>query len=94
MRVRDTLAVLGVAAATMAFTLVSLGPWNMAISDQAPAIKPRIFPPTFTAQGCEFVLKTEKAEYKAGDQLVLEIKANNTSNKAVNAKVWICPKWC
>jgi len=89
MRVHDTLAVLGVAGATMAFTLVLLGPWSTGVSDEAPGIKPRVFPPKFTAQGCEFVLKTEKAEYKAGETPVVEIAANNPTDKAVETTVWI-----
>ena len=60
MRVQNVFGVLGVAVATMVFTLMLLGPWNIGISKEAKSITPRIAQPTFTSHGCEFTLKTGK----------------------------------
>lgn len=89
MRVHDLMSVLGVAAATAVFTLVLLGPWNVGASDEAAGIKPTILQPEFTSNGCVFTLKTDKPEYAAGETPVLEIQADNPSDKAVTATVWL-----
>ena len=88
-RLHEVLTVCGVAAATMAFTLVLLAPWSVGVSDEAPSIKPRVFPPKFVAQGCEFVLKTDKPEYQPGETPIVEIEASNPTDKAVETTVWV-----
>lgn len=89
MRVQNVFGVLGVAAATMTFTLMVLNPWNTGISEEAKGIQPRIAQPKFASHGCEFSLKTGKAEYKAGESPVVEVTAFNPTGKAVEATVWV-----
>ena len=61
MKAQNVFGVLGVAGATMAFTLMVLGPWNIGISEEAKSIKPRIVQPKFASHGCEFTLKNRQA---------------------------------
>jgi hypothetical protein len=89
MRVQNLLGVLGVAAATMAFTVSLLGPWNLGVSEDAKSIKPTIRQPTFASHGCQFSLKTEKPAYQPGESPVLELTAVNPTGKPVEATVWI-----
>ena len=89
MRVQDVFGVLGVAGATMAFTLVAFGPWNCGVSDDAKGIKPTIVQPKFASQGCEFTVKTGKPEYKPGESPVVDVTAVNPTGKAVEATVWV-----
>jgi hypothetical protein len=89
MRVQNVLGVLGVAMATMVFTLMLLGPWNVGISKEAKGITPRIARPTFTSHGCEFTLKTGKPAYKPGESPLVEVTVVNPTSKAVEATVWV-----
>lgn len=89
MRGRDVLGVLGVAVATMAFTLVLFGPWSIVASDETPPIKLRIAQPEFTSHGCVFALKTEKPDYQSGESPVVEIEAKNPTDATVEATVWL-----
>ena len=89
MRVHDMMGVLGVAGATAVFTLVLFGPWSVGASDETPGIEPRILQPKFTSDGCVFMLKTDKPEYRASETPVLEIQADNPTNKAVMTTVWL-----
>ena len=73
----------------MAFTLVLFGPWSIVASDEAPPIKPKIAQPEFTSHGCVFALKTGKPEYQPGESPVVEIEANNPTDAAVEATVWL-----
>jgi hypothetical protein len=50
MKLKDTLAVLAVAAATMAFTVALLGPKPVAATDQPQEIKPTIVQPELTLE--------------------------------------------
>ena len=88
MKVQNVFGVLGVAAATMAFTLMVFAPWSSGISEEAKSIKPRILQPTFASHGCKFVLKTEKPAYQAGESPAVEVTAANPTDKAVEATVW------
>ena len=89
MRMQNVLGVLSVAGATMAFTLVVLGPWNVGVSKEAKSITPRIVQSTFASHGCEFALKTGKPTYKPGESPVVEVTAVNPTGKAVEATVWV-----
>jgi hypothetical protein len=89
MRMQNVLGVLGVAGATMAFTLVALGPWNVGVSKEAKSITPTIVQPKFASHGCEFALKTEKPAYKPGESPVVEVTAVNPTGKAIEATVWV-----
>ena len=89
MRVKDILAVLGVAAATVAFTVVLLGPRRVGATGKAEGIKPTIAQPELTTQKCVFTLKTDKPSYEAGEMPVLEVKASNPTDEPAEAAVWI-----
>jgi hypothetical protein len=80
---------LGVAAVTMAVTLLVLTPrgGNQALA--APTIKPVIAHPQFHSQGCTFVLKTDKSAYEAGEAPILEVTASNPTDKVMTPKVWV-----
>ena len=67
MRSKDILAILGVAAATMAFTVTLLGPGRVAATNPPEGIKPTIARPEVTIDGCVFTLKTDKASYQVGE---------------------------
>ena len=89
MKVKDILAVLGVAAATVVFTVVLLGPQRVGATGKAEGIKPTIAQPKLTAQKCVFTLKTDKPSYEAGEMPVLQVKAANPTGEPVEAAVWI-----
>jgi hypothetical protein len=89
MKVQNVFAVLAVALATMAFTLVAVGPWNVGVSADAKAVSPRIVQPKFASHGCEFTLKTPKATYQPGEPPVIDVTAVNTTGKDAEATVWI-----
>jgi hypothetical protein len=89
MKSQNVLGVLGVAAATMAFTLTVFGPWSTGVSSDAKSIKPRVVQQKFTSHGCQFSLKTEKPEYRAGESPVVELTATNPTDKPVDTKVWV-----
>lgn len=89
MKVKDILEILGVAAATTAFTVVLLGPGQLGAADKPQGIKPRIAQPTLTTQGCVFALKTDKAAYKPGEMPVLHVEATNPTDQPVETAVWV-----
>ena len=89
MSVKDILAILAVAAATTAFTLVLLGPGRVGATDKPQGIKPTIAQPKLKVDGCLFALKTDKASYKADEMPVFEIEATNTTDAPVEKTVWI-----
>jgi hypothetical protein len=89
MKTQNVLGVLGVAAATMAFTLSVFGPWNTGISEDAKSVQPTILTPKFASHGCEFTLKTAKPAYKPGESPVIDVTAVNPSGKAAETTVWV-----
>ncbi len=88
MTVKNVLEVLSVAAATMAFTLATLGPRWAGADGQSKGLKPTIVQPQLTSAGCRFSLSTDKATYAAGEPLVIRIEANNPTDKPVETTVW------
>ncbi len=89
MKRQDLLAVVAVAAVTMAFALVAFGPAGVGAGDDVPVLKAEIIQPKLTSQGCEFTLKTDKPAYRPGETPVLELTATNPTDKAVEASVWL-----
>ena len=89
MRLRGVLVVMGTAAVTTAFTVSLFGPRGLIAVDTVGTIKPVIAQPRFASQGCEFVLKTDKTGYEAGEQPALEVTASNSTDKAVTTTVWV-----
>jgi hypothetical protein len=88
MKRQGVLIVLLTAAATTAFTVMLFAPGRLGAGD-APKIKAMIPQPRFESQGCVFTLKTDKAEYEAGDIPVVDVKASNPTDTAQEATVWI-----
>jgi hypothetical protein len=88
MMVKNVLAVLSVAAVTMAFTLATLGPRWAGAEGQSLEIKPTIVRPEMTSAGCRFSLSTDKETYAAGEPLVLLVEAHNPTDKPVETIVW------
>jgi hypothetical protein len=89
MKRQSVLVVFGTAAVTTVFTVMLFAPSGVGAIDTIHRIKAVITQPQFESQGCVFVLKTDKAEYEAGDRPTVDIKASNPTDKAVEAKVWI-----
>ncbi len=89
MKRQNVLVMLGTAAVTAALTVMLLAPRGVGAGDAVPKIKAVIAQPHFTSQGCVFSLKTDKAEYGAGDRPVVEIKTSNPSDRSAVAAVWI-----
>jgi hypothetical protein len=89
MKLKEILAILGVAAATTAFTVGLLGPGRVGATDKPEGIKPTIAQPKLTTQECVFALKTDKPAYEAGEMPVLQIEATNPTDKPAEATVWI-----
>ena len=89
MKVKDILAVLGVAAATTAFTVVLLGPQRVGATGKVEGIKPTIAQPKLTTGKCVFSLKTDKPSYQADEMPVFQIQATNPTEKPVETAVWV-----
>ena len=89
MKLQGTFVVLATAAVTTVFTVSLLAPNGVGAVDSAARIKPLIVQPKLASQGCEFVLKTDKAEYDAGDAPAIEVTASNPTDQAVTARVWV-----
>lgn len=83
------LVMFGTAAVTTAFTVMLLAPSGVSAVDAVHRIKPVIAQPQLTTQGCTFVLKTDKAEYDAGETPAVELKASNPTDKPVQATIWV-----
>ncbi|NQU24980.1 MAG: hypothetical protein HQ567_27155 [Candidatus Nealsonbacteria bacterium] len=89
MKIRDILAVAGVAAVTMAFVLTMLGPGQVGAEDPPAGIKPMIAQPKLTVDGCEFTLSTDKPDYQQGETPTLTLVATNPTDKPVETTVWV-----
>jgi hypothetical protein len=89
MRLQTVLAVLGNAGVTMVLTVMLLAPRGVGAVNGVPRIKPEIAQPRLTSHGCLFALKTDKADYEAGDRPSIEIAASNPTEKPADATVWI-----
>ena len=88
MKRQDMLVVAAVAAVTMTFTLVAFGPAGVGAGDDVQTLRAEIRQPTLTSQGCEFALKTDKADYQPGETPTLELTAKNPTDKPVETAVW------
>ena len=89
MKRNDITAILVVAAATMAFSLVTMGPDRVGAVDEAADVTPVVVQPKLEADGCVFTVKTEKASYAAGEKPVLLVTATNPTDQPVDARVWL-----
>ncbi len=89
MRLQGTFVVLVTAAVTTVFTVSLLAPSGVNAVDTLARIKPLIVQPRFLSQGCEFVLKTDKVDYEAGDTPAITVTASNPTDRAVATTVWL-----
>ncbi len=89
MRVKDILAILGVAAATTAFVVGLLGPARVVATDQSQALVPQIAQPKLTVDGCVFTLRTDKPAYQPGEKPTLQLEATNPTGKPVETALWV-----
>jgi hypothetical protein len=89
MKLQGAFVVLATGVVTTVFTVSLLAPRDLDAVDTLARIKPLIVQPRFMSQGCGFVLKTEKAEYEAGDTPAIKVTASNPTDKAVATTVWV-----
>ena len=94
MKTQDILAILGVAAATMAFTIGLTAPGQVDAVDQAPPaeakkITPIIGQPTLKIADLQIGLKMDKANYAAGDKPVVMLATSNPTDRRIETNVWI-----
>ena len=82
-------AILGVAVATVAFTLVSFGPGRVGATDEAARIKPTIARPELTVDGCVFTVKTDKEAYQPGESLTFRVEATNPTDRPVETSAFV-----
>jgi len=87
MGIRDILAVLGVAVATVAFVVMMFGPAQVGAVDEVAQVKAAVFPPKLTVKDCELTLKTDKASYQPGESPSVIIEAANPTDKPVEFSV-------
>ncbi len=89
MKSRDIVAVLGVAAATMAFALVLMGPARVGAVDAPEGIKPQIAQPKLEVDGCQFTVATDKPAYQPGETVMLQLTGTNPTDEPVETTVWV-----
>ncbi len=92
---KNTLSLLGIAAFTMATTLVAINSSviNAGSGDDPTLeairveIKPVIAQPTLEDNGCKFSIKMDKENYAETDKPVLTVDATNTGKEAITRSV-------
>jgi len=89
MKSRDVVAVLGVAAATMAFALVLMGPERVGAVDAPEGLKPHIAQPKLEVDGCQFTVATDKPAYQPGEAITLQLTGTNPTDEPVETSVWV-----
>ncbi len=93
MKIQDILAILGVAAATVALTLgLALPSQVEAVNsepDGAATITPLIAQPTLKLAGLDVQLAMDKPHYAPDDSPVVMLQATNTTDQQVDTNVWI-----
>jgi hypothetical protein len=89
MQIRNVLAILGVAAATMAFTLVLSVPDYVGAVEEPEGIKPTIAQPKLAVAGCEFTLTTDKPAYQPDEMPTMKLTALNPTDEPIEATVWV-----
>lgn len=93
MKIQDTMAVLGVAAVTMAFTLGLAAARHVGAVDQAEnsgnTITPLLGQPTLKIAGVEITLAMDKPDYLPGDKPVVTLVTSNPTDRRVETNVWI-----
>ncbi len=87
MKTQDLMAVLGVAAVTMAFALAVVQPAQLAATDTPSGIVPEITRPKLEMDGCVLVLSTDKTAYATGETPVVSIQATNPTREAVQTNL-------
>lgn len=89
MKVRDIMVILGIAAATVAFTVTLVRPGHVGADGKTTQITATILQPRLKIAGCTFTLKSDKTLYAAGDTPLLLIEATNPTDDVVETSVWV-----
>jgi hypothetical protein len=93
MKLQDIMAILGVAAVTMAFTLGFAAPDQVGAVDQeengVTRITPIISQPTLNIAGLDITLTMDKPDYAPGDKPVITLEVTNPTDQRVESNVWI-----
>jgi hypothetical protein len=87
MRASGVVAILGIAAITMAATLGLLVTQPVTADGEAKPVKPTIANPKITVDGCQVTLSTDKPEYAPGETPVLTVVATNPTSEPVATSV-------
>jgi hypothetical protein len=79
------LAVMGVAAATVAVILVLLSTRMGDANSEGPRVTPTISQPEMTVDGCRFTVALDQTAYASGEQPELHVTASNPTDRNVEA---------
>ena len=83
----DLLAIGGIAAVTMAFTLGLLNVDRAGADDPGEGVQPLIPQPTLTLEGCVVTISTDQSSYAPGEMPKLIVEATCTSDQPIEAKL-------
>ncbi len=93
MKIHNIMAVLGVAATTMAFTLALAVSGQVDAVDQqqdaATRITPLIGQPTLKIAGLEIKLALDKPDYAPGDKPIITLETTNPTDERIETSAWI-----
>jgi len=83
----DLLAIGGIAAVTMAFTLGLLNVDRAGADGPGEGVQPLILQPTLTLDGCVVTISTDQSSYAPGEKPKLIVEATSTSDQPIEAKL-------
>ena len=83
----DLLAIGGIAAVTMAFTLGLLNVDRAGADGPGEGVQPLIPQPTLTLEGCVVTISTDQSSYAPGEKPKLIVEATSTSDQPIEAKL-------
>ena len=83
----DLLAIVGIAAVTMAFTLGLLNVDPAGADGPGEGVQPLIVEPTLTLDGCVITISTDQTSYAPGEMPKLIVEATCTSDQPIEAKL-------
>jgi hypothetical protein len=93
MKIRDIMAILGVAVATMAIVVAFAAPERVDAVDQQDHDDSRITPligqPKLTLAGIDIRLTMDQSDYAPGEKPVILLEATNRTQRRVETSVWI-----
>lgn len=93
MKIPDIMAILCVAAVTMAIVVAFAAPGQVDAVDQQDQIDSRITPlisqPKLTLAGLDIRLTMDKSDYAPGEEPVILLEATNGTEQRVESSVWV-----